>query len=131
MLQTVLFDTGLIKKVKKSNPLKPEAIHKNILMWNTVPHIYRYQTLFKICEKIFNLTYEKRLICLNYYIDVEKDNNITYTVMYAEIKDSSSLSLKERVLKHIDLLRKIRNNDNSLEYGESPIISSDMGTLFG
>ncbi len=131
MEQLVLFDTGFIKKVKKHNPPKPEAIRKNILIWNTIPHVYRYQTLYKICEKIFNLTYEKRLICLNYYIDVEKDNNLTYTVMYAEIKDTSTLSLKERVLKHIDLLRRIKSGDETLQYGDNPVISADMGTLFG
>lgn len=131
MGQMVLFDTGLIKKEKKHNSLKPEAIQKNISIWNTIPHVYRYRTLYKICEKIFNLTYGKRLICLNYYIDVEKDCNLTYTVMYAEIKDTSSLEIKERVLKHIDLLRRIKAKDNTLEYGDNPIISADMGTLFG
>ena len=131
MGQMVLFDTGLVKKVKKHNPPKPEAIDKNIREWNTIPHVYRYQTLYKICEKIFNLTYEKRLIDLNYYIEIEKDCDKTYTLMYAEIKDTSSLSLKERVLKHIDLLRRIKSGDETLDYGDSPVISADMGTLFG
>ena len=51
--------------------------------------------------------------------------------MYAEIKDTSTLSLKERVLKHIDLLRRIKSGDKTLQYGDNPVISADMGTLFG
>lgn len=131
MEQMVLFDTGLIKKAKKHNSSKSETASKMLREWNTIPHVYRYQTLYKICEKIFNLTYDNRLINLNYYIEVEPDSDKTYTVMYAEIKDTSSLSLKERVLKHIDLLRRIKSGDETLEYGDSPVISADMGTLFG
>ena len=123
MEQMSLFEVA-VKKTKKNVP-KNKKINDNLLEWNTIKHVYRYQTLYKICQKLFNLTYQKKLFCLEYYIDSEICGNITYTIMYAEIKDSSELSLKERVLLHIKLLRRIQKNDNSLFYEDSEIISEN------
>ena len=117
-----------VKKTKKNVP-KNKKIKDNLLEWNTIKHVYRYQTLYKLYQKLFNLTYQKKLLCLNYYIDTELNGDITHTLMYAEIKNSFDLSLEERVLLHIDLLRKIQNNDNNLVYGDSEIISDNQTLL--
>ena len=88
---------------------KPDKIKQNIKKWNTIKHIYRYQTLYKICSALYLLTYNNQLRCLNYYIDIEKDGDKTFTVMYAEIEETSALSIKDRIIKHIELLRDIKN----------------------
>ena len=114
---------------EKITTIKPDKIKNEIQKWNTIKHIYRYQTLYKICSALYLLTYENQLACLNYYSDTEIDENKTYIVMYAEIEQTSALSIKERVLKHIQLLRDIKNG---VEY-EHDIkkVDSDCITLFG
>ena len=101
--------------------LKQNKIHQEIIKWNTIKHIYRYQTLYKLYNKLFILTYNHKLACLNYYIEDDGE-------MYAEIDETSAYSLKERVLKHIQLIRDIKNGVE-LEYDEKKI-DSDIITLF-
>jgi len=108
---------------------KPDKIKQNIKKWNTIKHIYRYQTLYKICSALYLLTYNNQLRCLNYYIDIEKDGDKTFTVMYAEIEETSALSIKDRIIKHIELLRDIKNGVE-LER-DIKKIDSDCVTLFG
>lgn len=108
---------------------KPDKIKQNIKKWNTIKHIYRYQTLYKICSALYLLTYNNQLRCLNYYIDIEKDGDKTFTVMYAEIEETSALSIKDRIIKHIELLRDIKNGVE-LER-DIKKIDSDCITLFG
>ena len=108
---------------------KPDKIKQNIKKWNTIKHIYRYQTLYKICSALYLLTYNNQLRCLNYYIDTEKDGDKTFTVMYAEIEETSALSIKDRIIKHIELLRDIKNGVE-LER-DIKKIDSDCITLFG
>lgn len=108
---------------------KSDKIYENLKEWNTIKHIYRYQTLYKICEKLFWLTYNNQLACLEYYIDEERDEKNLYTVMYACIENTSSLSLKERIQRHIDLLRQIKNGVE-LEHDVKKI-DSEVMTLFG
>lgn len=131
--QLTLFEVKQQKKrVHYDTPVynKQDKINKNIQKWNTIKHIYRYQTLYKIYEKLFFLTYNNQLECLNYYSETENDGNNTYTIMYAEMDNTSALSIKERVLEHIDLLRRIKNNDNTLERDVKKI-DSDTITFFG
>ena len=108
--------------------LKINKVRKNIKEWNTIKHVYRYQTLYKICNILYLLTYNNQLSCLEYYNDVETENNKVYSVMYAEIEETSALSIKERVLKHIKLLRDIKNGVE-LEH-DIKKIDSDNITLF-
>lgn len=131
--QTCLFEIEKPNK-KRAHPknpsyFKPNKIKENIKKWNTIKHVYRYQTLYKICEKLFLLTYNNQLECLNYYSETETDGNLTYTIVYAEIEETSALCLKERVLKHINLLRDLKNGVK-LEH-DIKKIDSDCVTLFG
>ena len=107
---------------------KTNKVKENIKIWNTIKHVYRYQTLYKICNILYLLTYNNQLSCLEYYNDVETENNKVYSVMYAEIEETSALSIKERVLKHIKLLRDIKNGVE-LEH-DIKKIDSDNITLF-
>lgn len=122
------------KRVHNEIPtyLKNDKIKDNIKKWNTIKHIYRYQTLYKICSALYLLTYNNQLECLNYYIETERDCDKVYTIMYAEIYNTSALSLKERVKKHINLLKRVKNNDPTLELERDvKKIDSDVVTLFG
>ena len=110
---------------------KPDKIKQNIKKWNTIKHIYRYQTFYKICSNIYLLTYNNQLECLDYYIDIETDGDKTYTVMYAEIFNTSALPIKERVLEHIKLLKRIKANDIKDYERDIKKIDSDIITLFG
>lgn len=119
-----------INKTKKKSVFRPQndKIKKNIEEWNTLKHVYRYKTLYKICSLLYLLTYNNQLACLNYYVDTETDFKKTYTVMYAEIELTASLPIKERVLKHIKLLRDIRNGVE-LEH-DFKHIDCECSTLF-
>ena len=130
-MQLYLFEVEQIKKRVHDVPsyIKTDKIKENLKEWNTIKHIYRYQTLYKICEKLFLLTYNNQLACLNYYIDEEKDGDKMFTVMYAEIEETLNLSIKERVLKHINLLRQIKNGIQ-LEH-DIKRVDSEIVTLFG
>lgn len=133
MEQLNLFGIKQIKKRGYNEPpsyIKPDKIKENLKKWNTIKHIYRYQTLYKICSTLYLLTYNNQLACLNYYSEIEIDCDKFYTIMYAEIEETSALSIKERVIKHIELLRRIKNNDITLEY-DIKKIDSDCVTLFG
>ena len=128
--QLTLFEVNH-KKRKNNSDIKyskSDKVKENIKKWNTIKHIYRYQTFYKICSSLYLLTYNNQLACLNYYVDVEKDYEKIYTVMYAEIENTSALSIKERILKHIDLLRKVKNGVE-LEH-DIKKIDSDCNTLF-
>jgi hypothetical protein len=131
--QLTLFtiDNQVKKRVHNDIPsyFKPDKVKQNIKKWNTIKHIYRYQTLYKICTNLYLLTFNNQLACLNYYSDTEIDCDKTYTVMYAEIDNTSALSIKERLLAHIKLLRDIKN-DVELEH-DIKKVDSDCVTLFG
>lgn len=131
MEQLALFQVDIKKRHTKTTPtyFKTNKIQKNIEKWNTIKHIYRYQTFYKICSSLYLLTYNNQLACLNYYSDTEIDGDKTFTVMYAEIEETSALSIKDRVLKHIQLLRDIKNGVK-LEH-DIKKIDSDNVTLFG
>ena len=103
---------------------KPDKIKQEINEWNTIKHIYRYQTLYKIYNKLFMLTYNNKLKCLTYYI--ENDDNF----MYAVDESLTALSLKERINGHISLLRRVYNNDDSLEYDNNKKTNTDTVNLF-
>ena len=130
-MQLYLFEVEQIKKRVHDVPsyIKTDKIKENLKEWNTIKHIYRYQTLYKICEILFLLTYNNQLACLNYYIDEEKVGDKMFTVMYAEIEETLNLSIKERVLKHINLLRQIKNGIQ-LEH-DIKRVDSEIVTLFG
>lgn len=62
-------------------------------------HIYRYATLQKICEKIYNLGHNKagNYSCLVFFDDEQQ----------AQIKGTDRLPVSQRVKIHIKLLREI------------------------
>ena len=99
---------------------KRDFIVANIKKWNTIKHIYRYQTLYKIYNKIFILTYSKPLENVNYSIEDEN-------CMIAEINNTCFLSLKERVELHIKLLRDIYSGN--VQYANNSYIQNENAQL--
>lgn len=129
MEQLTLFKVNN-NKVKKRKPyVKPDKIRQNLKTWNTIKHIYRYQTFYKICSALYLLTYDNQLECLDYYSETEIDNDKIYTIKYAIVEETMALSIKDRVLKHIELLRRVKNNDSTLEH-DIKKIDNDYITLF-
>lgn len=104
---------------------KQDKIKQEIKEWNTISHIYRYQTLYKIYNKLFMLTYNNKLKCLTYYI--EDDDNF----MYAVNEELTALPLKERIQGHIDILRRVYNHDITLEFDNNKKAITDIASLFG
>ena len=104
--------------IKVSTLSKQEKIKENLKEWNTIDDVELYENLYEIYTQLFLQTQKNKLECLNYYIDFEKDNDksIEYTIMYAEIKNTWNLPLKERFEKHKDLLNRVLSNDNTLAY---------------
>lgn len=123
------------KRLYKEVPsyFKSDKIKQDIQEWNTIKHIYRYQTLYKIYSKIYFLTYNNKLSCLDYFNDIERDGSKTYTIKYAVVKNTMALSLEKRIKLHIELLRKIKNNDKSLKYDNNNQVNveaiDDSGSL--
>ena len=133
MQQLNFFNVKIVQKQQHntiSTHFKNNKIKENIKKWNTIKHIYRYQTFYKICEYLFLLTYQHKLACLDYYIEEEIDNNKTYTIMYAYMESTANYPLKERILAHIDLIRRIKSKDTTLEY-DFKKVDSEILTLFG
>ena len=129
MEQLTLFKVNN-KKVKKRSPyIKPDKIKQNLKTWNTIKHIYRYQTFYKICSALYLLTFDNQLECLDYYSETEIDNDKIYTIKYAIVEETMALSIKDRVLRHIELLRRVKNNDSTLEH-DIKKIDNDYATLF-
>ena len=124
------YTTTNVGRVHYSTPtyVKPNSIFKIIKELNTVPHIYRYKTLYKICSRIYLETYNHKLACLDYYTEDEKDGKKIYTVMYATIKDSVPKDIKERILLHINLLKRIYSKDSTLEYSNENTVNVDEET---
>jgi hypothetical protein len=123
------------KRPRPNNPTRSleDKIKADLKEWNTIEGIELYKELYNICSQLFNETFNRKLACLNYYIDNEKDNQ-EYTVMYAEIKDTWELPMKERYKKHKDLLKRVMSNDTTLIYSEnSETQTEDEGqlSLFG
>lgn len=125
------------KRVRTKNPsfFKPNKIQQNLDEMNTIEGIELYKPLYEVCSNLFGNTINRKLACLNYYIDHERDTEtgIEHTVMYAEIKDTWELPLKERYQKHLDLLERVISNDITLVYCECNVQSEDSGqlSLFG
>lgn len=124
------YTTTNTSRVHYSTPTytKPNSIYKLIKELNTIPHIYRYKTLYKICSLIYLDTCDRKLDCLDYYTEEEKDGNLTHNVMYAMIKNSASKSIKERILLHIALLKRIYSHDSTLEYSTDNVVNVDEET---
>lgn len=108
------------KRIRLKEPtfIKEEKTVDLIKKNNTEIHIFRYTTLYKIYNKLYLKTFTRPLANLNYYI--EDDGSL-----FAEIKGSGKKYIKDRVLMHLDLLRKIKNNDPSLEYVENTEIKTE------
>ena len=98
-----------------------DKIEQTLKEWNTIENVELYEDLYNICSQLFSATQHKKLECLNYYIDHERDSEKgeEYTVMYAEIKNTYNLSMKERYNKHFDLLQRVLSNDKTLIYCEN------------
>lgn len=122
-------------KSKHSISKKEDRIKEYIHEWNIIKDVELYKDLYKLCSQLFFETQNKKLACLNYYIDHEKDNENSdeITVMYAEIKDTWELPLKERYNQHKDLLKRVMSNDTTLIYCSDIEVQSDEGqlSLFG
>ena len=124
-------------KIKHKQPsyYKEDKINAHIREWNTIPHIYRIKSLLSLYNKLYLLTFDHKLECLNYYIDHERDseNGEEYIVMSAEIKDTWSLPIKERFIMHAQLLKRVLSNDKTLVYCDNVFVQADDGqlSLFG
>ena len=87
-------------------------------------HIYRYQTLYKVMNRIAliltqgiefhsdaDYVEDNVRIMVNYY------DNSEYNERLAEIVDTHTLPLRERVILHLNLLRKLRKKAKNKFYG--------------
>lgn len=128
--QKCLLSDNLIlrKKKRKKNPDNPsfrksDKIKEILREWNTIADVELYHDLYDLCSQLFLATQQKKLDCLNYYIDYESDseNGKIYTLMYCEIPNTWFLPLRTRYNLHKELLQKIFNNDNSLKYSSKKI----------
>lgn len=125
------------KRVRPNNPTfkMRDKIQKTLDEWNTIEGVELYEDLYNLCSQLFLETQDKKLACLNYYIDHERDTEtgVEHTVMYAEIKDTWELPLKERYQKHLDLLERVMSNDTTLIYCSNIEVQVDEGqlSLFG
>lgn len=119
------------KKVRNKKPSfkKRDKIKETLREWNTIKDVELYQPLYELCSQLFLTTQNRHLECLNYYIDTENDgeNCPNQVVMYAEIKDTWELPLKERYNKHLELLKRVMSNDTTLIYCNSITQSDDAG----
>ena len=102
---------------------------QQIKEWNTIEGIELIKPLNDLYSQLFILTFNNKLECLNYYVDEESDESNSYTVMYAEIKDTWNLPLQERYNQHKELLERIKNHDTTLIYCQKEI-QSDTLSLF-
>ena len=102
---------------------------QQIKEWNTIEGIELIKPLNDLYSQLFMLTFNNKLECLNYYVDEEKDESNSYTVMYAEVKDTWNLPLQERYNQHKELLKRIKNNDTTLIHCQKDI-QSDTLSLF-
>lgn len=102
---------------------------QQIKEWNTIEGIELIKPLNELYSQLFILTFNNKLECLNYYVDEERDESNSYTVMYAEIKDTWKLPLQERYNQHKELLERIKNNDITLIHCQKEI-QSDTLSLF-
>lgn len=121
------------KKIRVHNKVptynKSDKIQEHIKEWNTIKHVYRYQTLYKICEELFNLTIENKIECLTYFVDVEYDE-YEKICTYAIDESLSNSSICERVKAHIELLRRVYRKDNTLKYDNNKKVISDTKTIY-
>ena len=129
MLQTNLFNNNVSVKPTKNNHSQTDKIWENIKEWNTIEGIELYEPLYNLYSQLFMLTFNNKLKCLNYYIEEDNIKGKIITLMYAEIKETWNLSLKERYQLHQDLIDRIKNNDTTLVY-EDKSIEGDNPTLF-
>lgn len=123
-------------KTKRIRPHKPtyrkkDKIIKLLDEWNTIEDIELYKSLYNLCSQLFLATQDRKLACLNYYIDHEKDieTGKEYTVQYAEIQDTYLLPMKKRYELHVDLLKRVMSNDTTLIYCDNKTIQMDEGQL--
>ena len=114
------------KNKKPPKFIKRVLIVADILENNVEPHIFRYKTLYDIYYSLYLLTYSKPLSNLNYF---KEDDGF----LIAEIKGTEMMYLKDRLKAHIDLLRKIKNGSDDLEYSQEPLVDnsdSEQTSLF-
>lgn len=136
-MQLSLFSTN--KDKPKPNKNRNHTKHKisstadktwqQIKEWNTIEGIELIKPLNDLYSQLFILTFNDKLECLNYYVDEERDESNSYTVMYAEIKDTWNLPLQERYNQHKELLERIINHDKTLIHCQKEI-QSDTLSLF-
>lgn len=103
-MQLHLFNfTSIVKKKRNAEPSfkKVDKLAETLKKENTLKHIYRFSTLYKIQSYIYFLTINNPLSCLTYYQD---DNEF-----FAELNNTWQLDIKERVLQHLNFIRQIRN----------------------
>ena len=124
---------NLKKPIKRHHSAIPSYIKADKIRefwdeWNTIEDIELYLPLYNIYSQLFYATQSRKLECLNYYIDIEKDveNGEEKEIMYAEIKNTWQLSLKERYNKHQELLERVISNDTTLSYCDTNIIVDEV-----
>ena len=117
------------KRIRPNNPTyrKQDKIKKLLDEWNTIEGVELYEKLYNLCSQLFFETQDKKLACLNYYIDYERDSEKKeeYIVQYAEIKDTWLLPMKKRYDLHKNLLKRVMSGDTTLIYCDNNIINKD------
>ena len=135
-MQLSLFSTSTNNKTKPNNNHKKHKVSsttakwQQIQEWNTIEGIELIKPLNELYAQLFIMTFSQKLDCLNYFVDEEKDESNSYTMMYAEIKDTWQLPLPERYNQHKELLERIINHDNTLVYCQNKEVLSDKLSLF-
>ena len=125
--------TGVEISIKKEKSKRPpsfrveDKIRQTLSEWNTIEGVELYEDLYILCSQLFLATRYHKLACLNYYIDYERDSEKgeEYTVMYAEIKNTYDLPMKERYNKHLNLLKRVMSNDTTLIYCDNNMVNKD------
>lgn len=110
--------TKRVHNSNNSNSPNEDKTKKYLKEWNTIEGVELYKDLYNLCSQLFTETFSHKLACLNYYIDNERDSE-EYSVMYAEIKDTWQLEMKDRYNKHKELLERVMSNDTTLIYSEN------------
>ena len=121
-MQQALFNgeytTTNVSRIHYSTPtyVKPNSIFKIIKELNTIPHIYRYKTLYKICSRIYFETYNHKLyrkltasltprdkeICLMFLDEhIPKAKRLNYIASRYNITNQRASQIKQRIIKKL------------------------------
>lgn len=117
----------LLVMTKKPSYRKSDKIKQTLKEWNTIEGVELYAPLYQLYNKLFLATQNRKLECLDYYIDIERnsENEPDFPFMYAEIKGTWELPLKDRYKLHLQLMKRVLSNDKTLVYSDDNYIRSE------